>query len=185
MPSRLSPLVVAAVRADDDDWIGHLLMYFLRRTSIFVSIFVFRFSGIKGVQARGIAPRALCFSLSCYRRNRLFLLCGGGSSRSAQVPPKPGLKRGPPPSRFSTYSGLLSSCSCPVVLAAALASPPPPPLKSSPHLPFPRRTLLRLVLCGQGRKAKRERSCSNTAKVGKSSAQVSGELAGGVAPAWR
>jgi len=31
----------------------------------------------------------------------------------------------------------------------------------------------------QGRKAGRERSCSNTTKVGTNSAQVSGELAGG------
>ena len=56
-------------------------------------------SGVKGVQARGIAPvskefgksqplRVLCFYLSRYRLNRLPLLCSeSGSSRQAQVPP--------------------------------------------------------------------------------------------------
>jgi len=47
---------------------------------------------------------ALCFLLSRYRLNRLFLLCGRGrSSRSAQVPPKPGLWRGLPPCHFQYF----------------------------------------------------------------------------------
>ena len=53
--------------------------------------FDFRLSGIKGVEARGSTPvskecgksqplRALCLSLSRYRRNRLFLLCSEGTA---------------------------------------------------------------------------------------------------------
>ena len=80
---------------------------------------ILRLCGIKGVQASGIAPvskeygksqrlRALCFSLSRYRLNRLSLLCSeSGSPRSPQIPPRPESEHGLPPRCFQRCRWLL------------------------------------------------------------------------------
>ena len=87
--------------------------------------------------------RALYFSRSRYRRNRLPLLSSeSGSSRQAKAPHDLGSRVTSHFAVSDAPSGLLLSYPSPLVLAAAL--PPPPPPRPPPHLPILRRSLLRL-----------------------------------------